>query len=63
MPKRFLNGPEPCTYKPEEIKSKAQLFSIPKGKVNNFMQDVLKNRSFVPSPSAYEPRKADKIIT
>ena len=55
----------PTSYKPEAklVKPRSISFTQPKSKLNTFATQHAKIKAFVPSPVAYNPDKADKIIT
>lgn len=61
------NSPSPVTYKNDEAKDKAthknRSFQIPKEKLVNYFDRIIKRKNFVPSVGQYEIPKADKFIT
>ncbi len=61
------NSPSPVTYKTDAAKdkviAKSMTFQIPKDKVVNYFERIIKRKAFVPSVGQYEIPKADKFIT
>jgi hypothetical protein len=61
------NSPSPVTYKNDEAKDKSthknRSFQIPKDKIVNYFDRIIKRKNFVPSVGLYEIPKADKFIT
>jgi hypothetical protein len=55
----------PTLYKPVDklIRESAPECGFSKCKISNFVAQYTKDKNFVPSPSAYNPEKADKRIT
>jgi hypothetical protein len=61
------NSPSPVTYKNDEafdkLTHKNRSFVVPKQKMINYFDRVIKTKSFVPSVGAYDIPKADAFIT
>ena len=55
----------PTSYRPEAklVKPKSISFTTAKSKLNTFASEHARIKAFVPSPVAYNPDKADKLIT
>ena len=55
----------PTSYKPEStlVKPRAISFTTAKSKLNTFATETANRKQFVPSPVAYNPQKADSLIT
>jgi len=61
------NSPSPVTYKNDEsfdkVNHKNRSFQVPKEKIVNYFDRIIKRKSFVPSVGQYDVPKADKFIT